>query len=90
MTDPAAIIAGAGPTGLMLGAELTLAGVNVLIIEKRVNKERIQPGALGLHARVEVVEAPARCRRFLRLVVGLAFWSRLRAMCLTTAMFSGP
>ena len=44
------LIAGAGPTGLMLGAELTLAGVDVVIIERRVNKERIQPGALEAHA----------------------------------------
>ncbi|WP_274425291.1 FAD-dependent monooxygenase [Chelativorans sp. YIM 93263] len=47
MTDHTVIIAGGGPTGLMLGAELTLAGVDVVIIKKRVNKERIQPGALG-------------------------------------------
>jgi 3-(3-hydroxy-phenyl)propionate hydroxylase len=33
MTQPAAVIAGAGPTGLMLGAELTLAGVDVAVVE---------------------------------------------------------
>ena len=51
MTDKAlshaVVIAGGGPTGLMLGAELKLAGVDVVVLEKRVNRERIQPGALG-------------------------------------------
>ncbi len=66
MTDHAVIIAGGGPTGLMLGAELTLAGVDVVIIEKRVNKERIQPGALGLHARtIEVFDQRGIADRFL-------------------------
>jgi len=66
MTDHAVIIAGGGPTGLMLGAELTLAGVNVAIIERRVNKERIQPGALGLHARmIEVFDQRGIADRFL-------------------------
>jgi 2-polyprenyl-6-methoxyphenol hydroxylase-like FAD-dependent oxidoreductase len=66
MTDHAVIIAGGGPTGLMLGAELTLAGVDAVIIEKRVNKERIQPGALGLHARtIEVFDQRGIADRFL-------------------------
>ncbi len=66
MTDHAVIIAGGGPTGLMLGAELTLAGASVVIIEKRVNKERIQPGALGLHARtIEVFDQRGIADRFL-------------------------
>ncbi len=34
MAAPAVIIAGAGPTGLLLGAELMLAGVDVVVIEK--------------------------------------------------------
>lgn len=66
MTDHAVIIAGGGPTGLMLGAELTLAGVDVVIVEKRVNKERIQPGALGLHARtIEAFDQRGIADRFL-------------------------
>lgn len=66
MTDHAVIIAGGGPTGLMLGAELTLAGVDVVIIEKRISKERIQPGALGLHARtIEVFDQRGIADRFL-------------------------
>ena len=66
MIDHAVIIAGGGPTGLMLGAELKLAGVDVVIIERRVNKERIQPGALGLHARtIEVFDQRGIADRFL-------------------------
>ncbi|CAN1722189.1 Rifampicin monooxygenase [Hyphomicrobium sp. 1Nfss2.1] len=57
MCEHAVIIAGGGPTGLMLGAELKLAGVDVAIIEKRAQKDRVQPGALGLHARtIEVFD----------------------------------
>ena len=32
MTDPAVVVAGGGPTGLMLAAELTLAGTDVDIV----------------------------------------------------------
>ena len=35
MTDHAVVIAGGGPTGLMLAAELTLAGVDVVVVERR-------------------------------------------------------
>ena len=66
MTDHAVIIAGAGPTGLMLGAELTLCGVDVFIVEKRADRERTQPGALGLHARtIEVFDQRGIVGRFL-------------------------
>lgn len=66
MTDHAVIIAGAGPTGLMLGAELKLAGVDALIVEKREAVERTQPGALGLHARtIEIFDQRGIADRFL-------------------------
>ncbi len=66
MTAHSVLIAGAGPTGLMLAAELTLCGIDVLIIEKRVDAERIQPGALGLHARtLEVFDQRGIVERFL-------------------------
>jgi 3-(3-hydroxy-phenyl)propionate hydroxylase len=62
----AVVIAGGGPTGLMLGAELTLAGADVVIIEQRVSRERVQPGALGLHARtIEVFDQRGIAERFL-------------------------
>ena len=66
MTEHAVVIAGGGPTGMMLGAELTLAGVDVVIVERRVDKVRIQPGALGLHARtIEVFDQRGIADRFL-------------------------
>ena len=66
MTDHAVVVVGGGPTGLMLGAELRLAGVDVVIVERRVDKVRIQPGALGLHARtIEVLDQRGIADRFL-------------------------
>lgn len=66
MTDHAVIIVGGGPTGLMLGAELKLAGVDVLVVERRQERERIQPGALGLHARtIEILDQRGIADRFL-------------------------
>ena len=60
------VIAGGGPTGLMLGAELKLAGVDVVVLEKRVSRERIQPGALGLHSRtIEIFDQRGIAERFL-------------------------
>ena len=38
MTEHAAVIAGGGPTGLMLAAELALAGVDVAIVERRASQ----------------------------------------------------
>ncbi|HLX89654.1 MAG TPA: FAD-dependent monooxygenase, partial [Acidimicrobiales bacterium] len=35
MSEHAVVIAGGGPTGLMLAGELTLAGVDVAVIEAR-------------------------------------------------------
>jgi 3-(3-hydroxy-phenyl)propionate hydroxylase len=51
------VIAGAGPTGMMLAAELTLAGVDVAIVERRTSAEIIGSRAGGLHARtIEVLD----------------------------------
>lgn len=66
MTDHAVIIAGGGPTGLMLAGELALAGVDVLVIEKKQNPERVGAGALGLHSRtIEVFDQRGIADRFL-------------------------
>ena len=35
MTEHAVVIAGGGPTGLMLAGELALAGIDVVIVERR-------------------------------------------------------
>ena len=39
MTEHAVVIAGGGPTGLMLAGELALAGVDVAIVERRASQD---------------------------------------------------
>ncbi len=57
MIDHAVVIAGGGPTGLMLAAELALARVDVVIVERRESQELAGSRAGGLHARtIEVFE----------------------------------
>ncbi|MGW1493794.1 rifampin monooxygenase [Streptomyces sp. NPDC002402] len=61
------IIAGGGPTGLMLGCELRLHGVHALVLEKETEPTRFVR-ALGLHARsVEVMDQRGLLERFLAL-----------------------
>ncbi len=60
------VIAGGGPTGMMLAAELTLAGVDAAIVERRLTPELMRSGALGLHARtIEVLDQRGVADRFL-------------------------
>ncbi len=66
MTEHAVVIAGGGPTGLMLAGELALAGVNVAIVERRASPEGIGSRAGGLHARaIEVFDQRGIADRFL-------------------------
>lgn len=66
MTEHAVVIAGAGPTGLVLAGELALAGVNVAIVERRPNQELEGSRAGGLHARtIEVLDQRGIAERFL-------------------------
>jgi 2-polyprenyl-6-methoxyphenol hydroxylase-like FAD-dependent oxidoreductase len=59
------IVVGAGPTGLMLAAELRLHGVHVLVLEKEAEPTRVVR-SLGLHARsVEVMDQRGLLDRFL-------------------------
>jgi 2-polyprenyl-6-methoxyphenol hydroxylase-like FAD-dependent oxidoreductase len=48
------IVVGAGPTGLMLASELTLAGVSVVVLEKQVTRSS-QSRAGGLQPRTAEV-----------------------------------
>ena len=62
------LIVGAGPTGMMLGAELQIAGVDVAIIERRRTPELsgARAGGRGLHARtLEVFDMRGIVDRFL-------------------------
>ncbi|MBO9588534.1 FAD-dependent monooxygenase [Devosia sp.] len=59
------IIAGGGPTGLMLAGELALAGVDVAIVERRVNQEVEGSRASGLHPRaIELLDQRGIADRF--------------------------
>lgn len=60
------VIAGAGPTGLMLAAELALAGVDVAIVEERTSQDLVGSRAGGLHARtIEILDQRGIAERFL-------------------------
>ena len=66
MTDHAVVIAGAGPTGLMLAAELALAGIDVAVVERRASQELGSARSRGLHARtIEVLDQRGVAGRFL-------------------------
>jgi 2-polyprenyl-6-methoxyphenol hydroxylase-like FAD-dependent oxidoreductase len=60
------VIAGAGPTGLMLAGELALARVDVAIVERRASQDLAGSRAGGLHARtIEVLDQRGIADRFL-------------------------
>jgi 3-(3-hydroxy-phenyl)propionate hydroxylase len=65
MIEHAVVIAGGGPTGLMLAGELALAGVDVAIVERRANQELVGSRAGGLHSRtLEVLDQRGIADRF--------------------------
>jgi 2-polyprenyl-6-methoxyphenol hydroxylase-like FAD-dependent oxidoreductase len=65
-TEHAVVIAGGGPTGLMLAGELALAGVDVAIVERRASQELAGSRAGGLHSRtIEVLDQRGIADRFL-------------------------
>jgi 3-(3-hydroxy-phenyl)propionate hydroxylase len=67
MADHAVVIAGGGPTGLMLAAELALAQVDVAILERRAAPDPDRARAGGLHARtIEVLDQRGVADRFLQ------------------------
>ncbi len=66
MTEHAVVIAGGGPTGLMLAGELALANVDVAIVERRASQDLPGSRAGGLHARtIEVLDQRGIAERFL-------------------------
>src|SRR5262249_46225120 len=66
MTNHAVVIAGAGPTGLVLAGELALAGVDVAIVERRASQDLVGWRAGGFHARtIEVLDQRGIADRFL-------------------------
>ncbi|HEX9983269.1 MAG TPA: FAD-dependent monooxygenase [Thermoanaerobaculia bacterium] len=65
MSAHAVVIAGGGPTGLMLAAELALAGIDVAIVERRVDQKLAGSRAGGLHSRaIEVLDQRGIAERF--------------------------
>jgi len=66
MAEYAVVVAGGGPTGLMLAGELALAGVDVAIVERRASQELAGSRAGGLHSRtIEVLDQRGIADRFL-------------------------
>jgi 3-(3-hydroxy-phenyl)propionate hydroxylase len=66
VVNHAVVIAGGGPTGLMLAGELALAGIDVAIVERRDSQELAGSRAGGLHARtIEVLDQRGIADRFL-------------------------
>jgi 2-polyprenyl-6-methoxyphenol hydroxylase-like FAD-dependent oxidoreductase len=82
MSGHAVVVAGAGPTGLMLAGELALAGVDVAVVERRGSQDLIGSRAGGLHSRtIEIFDQRGIADRFLAQgqvaqVAGFA-WIRL-------------
>jgi 3-(3-hydroxy-phenyl)propionate hydroxylase len=66
VTQHAVVIVGAGPTGMMLGAELALAKVDVAIVERRAGPDLEASRSGGLLSRtIEVLDQRGVADRFL-------------------------
>ena len=60
------VIAGGGPTGLMLAGELALAETDVAVVERRASQDLPGQRAGGLHSRtIEVLDQRGIANRFL-------------------------
>jgi 2-polyprenyl-6-methoxyphenol hydroxylase-like FAD-dependent oxidoreductase len=66
MSEHAVVVAGGGPAGMMLAAELALAKVDVAILERRPDHVLVGSRAGGFHARtIEVLDQRGVADRFL-------------------------
>jgi 2-polyprenyl-6-methoxyphenol hydroxylase-like FAD-dependent oxidoreductase len=66
MNEHAVVIAGGGPTGMMLAAELALAKIDVAVLERRPNHVLVGSRAGGFHSRtIEVLDQRGVADRFL-------------------------
>src|SRR4051794_3516076 len=66
MTEHAVVIAGGGPAGMMLAAELALAKVDVAVVERRPDHVLAESRAGGMHSRtIEVLDQRGVADRFL-------------------------
>jgi 2-polyprenyl-6-methoxyphenol hydroxylase-like FAD-dependent oxidoreductase len=66
LTEHAVVIAGGGPTGMMLAAELALADVDVAVVERRPDHALAGSRAGGFHSRtIEVLDQRGVADRFL-------------------------
>src|ERR1044072_6293231 len=71
MTEHAEVIAGGGPTGLMLAAELAISGTDVVVVERRMSQAIDGSRSGGLQSRtIEVLDQRGVAERFLE--AGLA------------------
>ena len=66
MISHTVVIAGGGPTGLMLAGELALAGIDAAIVERRADQGLAGARAGGLHSRtIEIFDQRGIADRFL-------------------------
>ena len=66
MVDRDVVIAGAGPTGLMLAGELALGGADVAVVERRTGRDLVGSRAGGMTPRtIEVLDQRGIADRFL-------------------------
>ncbi|MDP7704763.1 FAD-dependent monooxygenase [Mycobacterium sp. TY815] len=80
-TEHAVVVVGAGPTGLMLSAELALAGIDVAVVERRSDQTLVGARAGGLHSRtIEILDQRGVADRFIEQgeVAQLAGFSQIR------------